>query len=117
MLKYQVSVTELGGQAQDLMDDGTMIIFDDNAPSELAEISVLHTPSTLKEPVQKEDIVTIGSMKFKVLDVGSEANHTLKQMGHCSLKFGGTKAELPGQIVLTGKMPKVQVGDQITIST
>jgi PTS system glucitol/sorbitol-specific IIA component len=114
-MKYQVKVTQLGDMAQDLMDAGTLIIFNENAPSELSEISVLHTVSDLNGTVEIGDRFVIGSHQYKVLDVGSEAVHTLREMGHCSLKFEGTNAQLPGEIVLDGDMPVVNIGDDIII--
>lgn len=117
MTKYTAKVTGMGELAQELMDSGTLIIFDENAPAELAEISVLHTQASLQEDVLKGDVMTIGSKTYTVLDVGSEANHTLRDMGHCSFKFEGDTAELPGQICLDGEMPHIQIGDTLSISS
>lgn len=115
-MKLNVKVTSLGELAQDMMDSGIMIIFNDNAPAELAEISVLHTIAELSEDVVPGDTVTIAGNRFEVLDVGDEANKTLAQLGHCTLKFEGDKVELPGEICLGGgDMPSVKSGDLITI--
>lgn len=115
MTKYNVTITGLGAMAIELMESGTMIIFDENAPEELSEISVLHTSSRLEKDVKPGDTLSIGEYSYKILDIGSEANHTLKSMGHCSLKFEGSKVQLPGEIVLEGDMPIVKVGDDIII--
>ena len=86
---------------------------------ELAEISVLHTFGDLKGPVEKGDIVTIGEYKYQVTCVGEEANKTLEELGHCTLKFDGAdEPELPGTICLGGRgIPEAKIGDAITILT
>lgn len=116
-MKFRVKITDIGEIALDFLSEKMLIIFNNNAPAELAEISVLHEINELKEDVVTGDIVSIGKKEYLVTAVGYEANHTLKNLGHCTFKFNGLKkAELPGIIHLEGKeTPEIRVGDYIVI--
>lgn len=115
-MKFESVVTEIGKDAIELFElGGGLIIFDDNAPAGLAEIAVLHTQSDFKDDIEVGDKLIIGSSEYKITAVGSEALHTLKEMGHCSIKFDGkSSVELPGQIEVKGNdIPNPKVGDML----
>ncbi|RBP65385.1 PTS system glucitol/sorbitol-specific IIA component [Alkalibaculum bacchi] len=116
-MKYNVKITGIGDIALDFLSENMIILFNDNAPAELAEISVLHEISELTGDVAVGDQVTICDEEYVVTAVGDEALHTLKKMGHCSLKFDGADTpSLPGTIHLKGeKNPTFEVGKYITI--
>lgn len=50
-MKYKATITGLGECALDFLDEccNFIIIFNEDAPPELADISVLHTKSEVKE--------------------------------------------------------------------
>lgn len=116
-MKYKVKITRLGNLALDFLPENMIIIFNDNAPPELAEISALHEIGELKEEVCIGDILFIGNQKFKITSVGDEVNHTLKTLGHCTIKFNSaTQAELPGILhVEENKNVEINIGDYIII--
>lgn len=102
-MKYQVKITGLGPNALAFLGDETnfIIIFNEDAPPELAEISVLHTKCELKQEIQSGDTLKIGTKEFKITQVGTEAAYTLKQLGHCTLDFSGDESAFrPGCIML-----------------
>ncbi|MDD3746635.1 MAG: PTS glucitol/sorbitol transporter subunit IIA [Anaerostipes sp.] len=105
-MKYQSEIVGLGPEALFFLEDEDMnfiIIFNEDAPPELAELSVLHTKADLKELPEVGDTIRICDKEFRVSAVGSEAPHTLKELGHCTLDFkGGAEAERPGCIMLEG---------------
>ena len=105
-MKYQSTITGLGPDALAFLSDADMnfiIIFNEDAPPELAELSVLHTKAELTEEPAAGDTMTICGKEFTISAVGSEAPHTLKELGHCTLSFkGGTEPERPGCIMLEG---------------
>lgn len=105
-MKYQSTITGLGPDALAFLADQDMnfiIIFNEDAPPELAELSVLHTKAELKEMPAAGDTMKICGKEFKISAVGSEAPHTLGELGHCTLSFkGGSEAERPGCIMLEG---------------
>jgi PTS system glucitol/sorbitol-specific IIA component len=116
-MKYQAEVTEISEMALKFLEMDMLIIFNNNAPQELAEISVLHSIEEMEREVEVGDTVRFGESTYAVTAVGDEANHTLKLLGHCSFKFSGKpQADLPGQIELKGSaLPIIKVGDQIQI--
>ena len=104
-MKYQAKVTEIGGMVQELAEDGNLlIIFNEDVQD-----------PELKEDIVAGDVLTIGDKKFNVTAVGNVALKTLKDLGHCTIKFDGdTKANLPGELHVDGLVPEVKVGDVIT---
>ena len=102
-MKYQVKITGLGSDALAFLGDETnfIIIFNEDAPPELAEISVLHTKCELNQEIQKDDTLKIGTKQFKITKVGEEAAYTLRNLGHCTLDFSGDESAFrPGCIML-----------------
>lgn len=116
-MKYNVKISSIGDMALDFLSEDMLIIFNDNAPPELAEISVLHEIGQLEEVIVVGDKMIICDEQYIVTAIGDEANHTLKSMGHCSLKFDGANTpQLPGMIHLKGENnPNIIVSKNITI--
>lgn len=120
-MKYKATITKLGECSLDFLDEycNFIIIFDEDAPPELAEISVMHTKSKVIEDPMKGDKVHICGVEYTISDVGWEAVNTLREMGHCTLSFKGLKTvERPGIIELIGEPIKAQqlvVGGTIEI--
>ncbi|VBB07286.1 phosphotransferase system glucitol/sorbitol-specific iia component [Lucifera butyrica] len=105
-MKYQSEITGWGMDALHFLSDKELnfiIIFNDGAPPELAEIAVLHKPSPLLAGLAIGDTVIICDKVFTITAIGSEAEHTLQELGHCTLSFkGGPKPDRPGCIMLEG---------------
>ena len=106
MVKDSAKITGWGQDAMMFLgtDDAFIIIFDNNAPAELAEISVLHERGELKANPMPGDTVKICDKEYIITDVGTEAPTTLRELGHCALSFKGlNKVERPGCIELLGE--------------
>jgi PTS system glucitol/sorbitol-specific IIA component len=116
-MNYKTIITQLGKMAGEITRRGMLIIFNDGAPEELAEFSVLHTRAAFTRDVNPGDKVLLGDCEYTVTAVGEKANSTLRKLGHCTFKFGGTlTADLPGQIRLEGRgMPCVGPGDPFEV--
>lgn len=115
-MKYEAKVTAIGESVLSFMKiRNSIIIFDNDVPYAYENMVVSHTKSTLTQPIEVGDKLLIADEEYQVSDVGSEANQTLKEHGHCTLVFGvGIKAEMPGQIALEGKkVPRIMIGDMI----
>lgn len=115
-MKYEAKVTAIGESVLSFMKiRNSIIIFDNDVPYAYENMVVSHTKSTLIQPIEVGDKLLIADEEYQVSDVGSEANQTLKEHGHCTLVFGvGIKAEMPGQIALEGKkVPRIMIGDMI----
>ncbi len=108
-MKYCSKITGNGPDAFAFLGDpdtNFIIIFNNDAPPALAELCVLHEPAELLADVKVGDVVMIANKAFTASAVGSEANATLKGLGHCTLDFkGGSVPERPGCIMLEGDEP------------
>ena len=136
-MKYKTKVTAIGAMVQELAEDGNLIIlFNDDINvhfgddlkeevinnylrtyglSDLKDISVSHEVGVLNEDIFVGDKLTIGDKIFDVTSVGNIATKTLKDLGHCTLKFDGDiKSNLPGEIHVRGLVPEIKVGDIIS---
>ena len=116
-MDYKSQITGIGPMALDFLDEKMIIVFNDNAPDELAELSILHKPCPVDQEIKVGDVVAIGNASYIVTAVGEEANKTFSTMGHCTLKFTGqSEVELPGHIELSGdEMPEIKIGDMLEI--
>ena len=108
-MKYYCEITSWGDEALLFLDNpeaNFIIIFNNNAPAELAAFSVLHTPGNYKADPAVGDMMVVCEKAFTITAIGDEALDTLKEMGHCTLSFkGGEVAERPGCIMLQGDAP------------
>ena len=108
-MKYDVTVTGLGDMALAFLDPAMemrfVILFNDDAPAELAELAILHTQGTLTEAPAPGDTLKIGEKSYKITAVGDEAIETLTTLGHCTLAFkGDSEPYRPGCIMLDGEV-------------
>ena len=108
-MKYDVTVTGLGSMALEFLDPSMemrfVILFNDNAPAELADLAILHTQGEMTEAPAPGDTMKIGEKTYKVTAVGDEAIHTLATLGHCTLAFtSDTTPYRPGCINLDGEV-------------
>ena len=116
-MEYKTTVTKLGESYGDMLAEGLIVVFNENAPEELAELSALHTIAELPGDIKPGDEVVLGDKRFTVTAVGAEANYTLKKMGHCTFVFtAADEAELDGHVVLKGDgMPELKPGSPFEI--
>ncbi len=116
-MKYEAKITAMGGMVQELAEDGSLLILfnEDIQDTDLRDISVCHTIGKLNEDIVAGDVLTIGENKFDVTSVGNVALKTLKDLGHCTIKFDGdTKSNLSGEIHVRGIVPDIKIGDIIS---
>lgn len=100
---YRTEITEVGPEVGELLDQAdTLITFEEGAPPELAEISVLHRHTERREePPVAGDVVAIGPREFGITAVGGVAWKNMLELGHAVFKFNGAKEPgLPGEICL-----------------
>ena len=111
-MKFHCKITRWGDGALVFLDDPNtnfIILFNDDAPEELVEFSVLHTETEYSEDPAVGDTVIVCNKAFTITAIGDEALHTLRSLGHCTLSFkGGDTAERPGCIMLDGDVPLVR---------
>ncbi len=122
---YLTKITEIGPEVAQLLEEAdTLILFEQGAPPELAELSVLHEHSEQREePPKVGDIMAIGSKEFQITAVGGSAWKNMLELGHASFKFNGAdEVELPGEICVEGQgsddlSEDIQPGVQMEIRT
>lgn len=122
-MKYQSTITGFGPEAfeflSEKLDLNFIIIFNEDAPEELAELSILHSTAELAAAPVKGDTLKIGPFTYEITAVGTEAAHTLEELGHCTLMFDpAEEAFRPGCIMLKGEpvdKEGLKVGDTIEI--
>jgi len=114
---YEVEVTGLGEGVEEFLEQQLIVLFNDNAPAELAEISVIHTTADLNGEIEAGDIISIDDQEFKIKAVGDVVNKNISRLGHSTLRFNGeVEAQLPGDINLEeAEIPKIEEGTVIKI--
>lgn len=125
-MKFSTTIKSWGSEALDFLppnsdeeDNNFIIIFNENAPEELADMAILHPAAPLTADPVVGDTVNICGKSYKISAVGFEALHTLRTLGHCTLNFkGGPEPEMPGCIMLEGEQltaSDIQIGGKIEI--
>jgi len=114
---YSSTVTAVGELVPDFAEQGVLVWFGENAPTELHEFSIIHVPEVATRAPQKGDMIKINENVFNVLAVGSVASENLLNLGHLDLKANGlTEPEMPGDVnVEAVSLPTVQIGDRLVV--
>ena len=112
-VKYEVSVTAIGKLARKFLEsNSSVILLDEGAHPNLAEMVIEHTPGDLAADIAAGDTLTIG----KVVRVGENANDTIRESGHCTVIFNA-KGSMPGQIEVEGSVvPSLMQGVKISFT-
>jgi PTS system glucitol/sorbitol-specific IIA component len=110
-------VTGVGELVPEFVAAGMLVLFGDQAPPELREIAVVHGAGQFTGDVAPGMTLYLGGQAFCITAVGDVARKTLRELGHCTIKFNGlTAPEMPGDLcVETGPIPSLQVGDEISV--
>jgi glucitol/sorbitol PTS system EIIA component len=117
MMAYQfkAQIISIGKWATESLKDDMIILFKEQAPSEVADYCFLHNQGTDQGIVTTESTLLLGDTAYVVTAVGKTANINLQQLGHITIKFDGAQTpELPRCIhVLGPKIPELRIGVQI----
>lgn len=113
--KYDVAITNIGNLAKNFLENNnSVILLDEGVRPNLAEMVIEHTPDELKEDIKKGDKLLMGGVKYTVEWIGDDANHNLREEGHCTIVFNA-EGSMPGQIIVKGKaLPVLSEGAHIT---
>jgi len=114
---YSTTVTAVGELVPEFAEQGVLVFFGENAPIELHEFSIIHTPDVQTRAPQVGDTITLANNEYNVLAVGSVASDNLLNLGHLDLKANGlTEPEMPGDVnVEATLLPSVQIGDRLIV--
>lgn len=114
---YSTTVTAVGELVPDFAEQGVLVFFGENAPAELHEFSIIHTPDVQTRAPQVGDTITLAENQYNVLAVGSVASDNLLNLGHLDLKANGlSEPEMPGDVnVEAVSLPVVKIGDRLIV--
>ena len=115
--RYATTVTAVGEQVPEFIEQGLLIWFAEGAPEELHFFTVLHRPTVTTGGVRPGDLVRIDDKTFRVTAVGDVANDNMVNLGHMDLKANGaSEAPLPGDICLEElPLPEPRPGSTLVI--
>lgn len=115
--KYASVVVSVGDMASEFFDAGMIVLFGEGAPEELADVAVIHRPTTTDGGLVPGDRVSLGDEVLTILAVGDVADENLVNLGHLSLKRNGQhEAALPGDVCCDeGPVPTLRPDDRIEI--
>jgi PTS system glucitol/sorbitol-specific IIA component len=117
---YSTKIVGVGGDVPKFLNVVKMLVmFDDSMVlPELREFSVLHSGNKLEGDIKPGDILNVAGTEFEIIKVGEDVHSNIRTLGHIIIKFDGGMGELlAGSIHVEDKtIPKIQVGDEISIS-
>ncbi|PTF25478.1 PTS sorbitol transporter subunit IIA [Staphylococcus cohnii] len=115
---YKSKIVEIGELVSDFKEENLLVLFGKDAPSELADISILHEPDAEeKDILQVNKTIQIAGNKYQILKVGDEANSNFNDLGHVSIYFSDNNRDiLPGAIlVYPGNFPEFELNEEILV--
>ncbi|WP_157152132.1 PTS glucitol/sorbitol transporter subunit IIA [Brachyspira sp. SAP_772] len=121
----KLKVNYIGENALSFFDeDKLFIIYGKVNDNDLRSYSIIVESEAVENDIEKGMVLSFNDQDFEILEVGCEANNTLKSLTHMTLRFqdfndpSNSEDILPGSILLNG-MPKVfpNIGSYITIKT
>lgn len=116
---YKTTIKEIGELVPAFAEEQLVILFGPTATSELRAIGVIHETTKAEENVLKVGRkLMIGSQQYEITKVGKTANKNFDTLGHISIYFKESEAEvLPGAVVVSPAIfPELLVGDCIEIT-
>lgn len=63
---YQTQVTKIGEFAAEALDDNMMILFDDNAPADVADYCYIHPHAALLDDIKVGGDFVLGQTRFPI---------------------------------------------------
>lgn len=117
-LVYESTVTAVGETVEGFLGHGMLIFFGEGAPSELHDISVLHSPTLTEDALRAGDILRMGSHEVEILATGEVVAENMLKLGHFDLKADGrTEPKLPGDVCVAPQpLPLLSPGDVIRVT-
>lgn len=115
---YSSIVKDLGPMAADFIGEKMIILFNENAPAELAEFCVTHVGNELTDTIKKGDILEINGQQYEIVEVGCQVQKNLKDLGHIALRFNNNAdgESLEGSLYVEDKPVELpEAGTEISI--
>lgn len=108
MMTYSARIVAVGVFVADGLTDKMLITFDSNGPKDCLDYS-LSLETVLREEslfILPGDTLLLAGCSYLITAVGKEAQQSLFELGHLTMKFdGGLNAFHPGVVHLSGPLP------------
>ncbi len=103
---YQTTITRVGENARDALEDNMMITFREGAPADIEAFCFIHSHGALSADLMPGCTLELGGHCYPVTAVGDVAGQNLRELGHITLRFDGhAQAEYPGCVHVSGPVP------------
>lgn len=118
MIKFQAQIIGLGSLISEFSEQGILVFFGSEVPSELADFSILHDGKGLAGEIVVGDWIYLDQHPFQITAVGNVVNKNFASLGHLVMKFDGSDhVKMPGEICVEQKpIPQLSVGLEIQIT-
>jgi len=114
---WETEVTSIGKEVEQLIQEKTLILFDESVPDELKDISILHAGKKINDEIRPGDTLWMNEEKFEIYFVGDRVNQSFQELGHITIKFNGSQKDMPGSICVEEKaIPSLKVGTLIQVT-
>jgi PTS system glucitol/sorbitol-specific IIA component len=115
---YENKVKAIGGAVKEFKDADFLLIFGDSAPDGLKDYCYSVDVNPIQGVIQPGQVIHFDDQDYVITAVGDEAPKTLKELGHCTIRFNGASVpELPGSLYVEKKpLPDMKVGTVIRIT-
>ncbi|HGY1014645.1 TPA: PTS glucitol/sorbitol transporter subunit IIA [Aeromonas salmonicida subsp. smithia] len=116
---YRTQVTQIGKFATESLNENMMIIFNDNAPKDVADYCFIHPDAELNGEILVGGQFLLGAISYPITAVGCVVSHNLDALGHITIRFdGASEAEYPGTVHVNGTCPKaLEIGTEIIFTS
>ncbi|MGY3953799.1 PTS glucitol/sorbitol transporter subunit IIA, partial [Aeromonas salmonicida] len=99
---YRTQVTQIGEFATESLNENMMIIFNDNAPKDVADYCFIHPDAELNGEILVGGQFLLGAISYPITAVGCVVSHNLDALGHITIRFdGGVVAQISQQIMIS----------------
>lgn len=113
---FEATVSQIGELVAEFAAQNMLILFDEIAPEELHDVTVLLTRRKQIAEIAVGDMLMISGIQYPITFVGHTANQSLMELGHITIKFDSGSEDLPGTVcVEKAVVPPIQVGTVIQI--
>ena len=108
MMIYCARIVAIGLFVADGLTDKMLITFDSNGPKDCLDYSLSLEPGMREENlfILPGDTLLLAGYSYLITAVGKEAQQSLFELGHLTMKFDGSlNAFHPGVVHLSGPVP------------
>ncbi|SKC73135.1 PTS glucitol/sorbitol transporter subunit IIA [Maledivibacter halophilus] len=117
MEEYKSKIIELGTSVDEMSQLGMLILFSNDAPSELRDYCIIHDNKQLLRDLKVNQKIYLGKDQYTISAIGNTALQQWQELGHVTLRFDGELTpQLPGTVHLNNKLKGIpKIGEFIKV--